>query len=547
MQLISQIKIKNFRSIRSVTIDGTTDFTCFCGQNNAGKSNILKALNLFFNSQTDPGKALSIDADFNTTERKTKKKAVIAVEVTFNLPATFSFRNELSSVKALLGTEFSIEKTWTRDLPEPAIKLNGKTLDPANAELARQFLALIRFRYIPNRVLPIDIIRSEQKAITDSLIRRLKFSADESNKVFDHFKEQAAALSANLGSEFSELISNFSNVSLNTPQAWGDLIFNLGYRVSGSDDEVQGSGAQSVLMLETLALVDRDYYKQFGWRQATIWGFEEPESSLHHSLEFGVAKKISALTQSDKARLQIFCTTHSNAIVEFATSRFFVKRGVDGSSDVIAMLDADHIEEIWSSGVAPWIHPLLRNPGQTIIIFEGQFDVDIFNVLKGFLPGGLGLQAHCLATLDKVNATGGDSRLLQYLQNNVTAIKHREGKGDIIVVLDWDSAGKVHSYQRITDSKSYKVAAWTESDLNTELSTDFKGIERALSSDLIKSVAAAHGISLIDRNGQIALHPQDYKPLKSHLNDRVVEGVSPEHMTRPLTFFKKLLSPVIKA
>lgn len=42
-------------------------------------------------------------------------------------------------------------------------------------------------------------------------------------------------------------------------------------------------------MLETLLPIDQDYFQKFGWRQASIWGIEEPESSLHSSLEIQIA------------------------------------------------------------------------------------------------------------------------------------------------------------------------------------------------------------------------------------------------------------------
>lgn len=44
--LISQIEITNFRSIKYEKIDCSA-YNLFCGQNDVGKSNILKALNLF--------------------------------------------------------------------------------------------------------------------------------------------------------------------------------------------------------------------------------------------------------------------------------------------------------------------------------------------------------------------------------------------------------------------------------------------------------------------------------------------------------------------
>ena len=52
MITIKKITIKNFRSIVNETID-FSDFNCFVGKNDSGKSNVLKALNLFFNGKTD--------------------------------------------------------------------------------------------------------------------------------------------------------------------------------------------------------------------------------------------------------------------------------------------------------------------------------------------------------------------------------------------------------------------------------------------------------------------------------------------------------------
>lgn len=46
--ILTSVKIKNFRSIEDRTID-LQDLAVFVGNNDAGKSNVLKALNLFFN------------------------------------------------------------------------------------------------------------------------------------------------------------------------------------------------------------------------------------------------------------------------------------------------------------------------------------------------------------------------------------------------------------------------------------------------------------------------------------------------------------------
>ena len=46
---IKSIYIKNYKSIKEARIENLGDFNVFIGKNNRGKSNILKALDLFFN------------------------------------------------------------------------------------------------------------------------------------------------------------------------------------------------------------------------------------------------------------------------------------------------------------------------------------------------------------------------------------------------------------------------------------------------------------------------------------------------------------------
>ena len=58
---ITKIEIRNFRSIRNLTLK-PSPLTVLVGKNDCGKSNVLRALNLFFESKTDD----SVDLDFGT-------------------------------------------------------------------------------------------------------------------------------------------------------------------------------------------------------------------------------------------------------------------------------------------------------------------------------------------------------------------------------------------------------------------------------------------------------------------------------------------------
>ena len=94
MRLISEVEIEGFRSIRHCKLEDLGDFTVFAGLNNSGKSNFLRALNVFFNGQTDQEVWLDVDGDYFRPDLRKKKRKQISVSVKFSLPAQFKFCNK---------------------------------------------------------------------------------------------------------------------------------------------------------------------------------------------------------------------------------------------------------------------------------------------------------------------------------------------------------------------------------------------------------------------------------------------------------------------
>ena len=86
---IRQVYVENFRSIHRITVPAKP-LSIFVGKNDCGKSNILRALNLFFNGVTSPGKAFVFEDDYNlfVPERaKVAKEVVVRVEL--NIPQSY--------------------------------------------------------------------------------------------------------------------------------------------------------------------------------------------------------------------------------------------------------------------------------------------------------------------------------------------------------------------------------------------------------------------------------------------------------------------------
>jgi predicted ATP-dependent endonuclease of OLD family len=71
---------------------------------------------------------------------------------------------------------------------------------------------------------------------------------------------------------------------------------------------------------------DRDYFQQFGWKQAAVWAVEEPESSLNTALEARTAHSLSRVAKEHGGRLQIIGTTHSDLMIQYGEAGCFVEK-----------------------------------------------------------------------------------------------------------------------------------------------------------------------------------------------------------------------------
>lgn len=111
MNIIEKIEIKHFRSFlgspqnyNSEIVD-LKDLNIFSGANDSGKSNILRALNLFFNDEIAPETKFDFDRDFSIGKQRQTQK-VIEIAITFNLPK--------KEQKDFLPQNFTVSKFYDR-------------------------------------------------------------------------------------------------------------------------------------------------------------------------------------------------------------------------------------------------------------------------------------------------------------------------------------------------------------------------------------------------------------------------------------------------
>lgn len=249
---IKEIRIKNFRSIKdcSIVLD---NINVFYGLNDVGKSNVLKALNLFFNNTISHNESFSFDKDFcNFSSTPHKKAKEIKISLLLQPPKSYSDNKE-----------FLWEKTWRRDGLHKDSLFNIE--DGRNKKYT--WAKKLKYRYIP--------------AMKDDLY----FS--------NLLSELYNTLSSSISNSLTSASDNFlSIIKKSTKELSDDLYKQLNFK-SEIDLPPDLSSLFSILDFKT----------------DTIWGYEEPENNLEGGATFELSSQFIKISNE----IQILTTTHSPA------------------------------------------------------------------------------------------------------------------------------------------------------------------------------------------------------------------------------------------
>lgn len=312
--LIKKIEITSFRSIEKLSLNAS-EINVFTGSNDAGKSNVLKALNLFFNNQTDFLKQLKFEDDYNKISRakairSAKTKQLIKIRIHLNAPKSYK---SLTGIKKVY-----IERQFDRA---------GNRIDNFCSEdykvnrAVNTLINKVSYIYIP-------ALKGEQvlQYLLSLIGERELVSEDNISTLNDNIKEKTSDLQGileksgiSIGTTFGlpTLLSDFwQKLTVNTLY---DKFEHLDTEITGSNTRKlnpnqfnisllnRGEGIKSKYIPPLLKWLDaNDKTKVF------IWGIDEPENSL----EFGLANQLASLFYNEYAKTnQIFLTSHSLAFI----------------------------------------------------------------------------------------------------------------------------------------------------------------------------------------------------------------------------------------
>ena len=306
MKIIEQINIQYYRSIKDSKIKAINELNIFSGKNDVGKSNVLKALDLFFNKNDT-----NFIEDFNkerlqeVRQESVKGKQFIKIQIIFLNPGNYS----------TLPEKFIVTKSWDRlgkliGIPKDNFDtlISRNKFLPRSLDISRRtltgFLNKIRYTYVP-------AIRDDRFFFyLLSLLQESLFDNTRTNNEND-FQKTILTFNKQIGTITNQLKEDFQEVSgiestLSFPTEITELFQRLVIDTkSGTHDiplKLRGDGIR-LRYIPTIMNHIASTSKYF-----EIWGFDEPENSC----EYGLAKKLADnFCTSYLKHAQIFIASHS--------------------------------------------------------------------------------------------------------------------------------------------------------------------------------------------------------------------------------------------
>ncbi|WP_158212316.1 ATP-dependent nuclease [Natranaerobius trueperi] len=315
---IKKIKVKNFRSINELTIDyNENELMTICGANNVGKTNFIRALDLFFS--LDPNKfSAENDIPYHIVEGSRGRG--------FKTDVTITFEDEDTS------SMYKITTTYTRSKGENVLDLKGyKSSRKIDNQTARDIILSNRFflvesnnidlpelitKIVEEEVLPdLDRLRSRQneplRVLEDFISKSKNAVTNIENDITSYFKQYVDDIDGMNSEEwlFKIVFPDFNYLR----EAISNLINFTLYDTNDRALEHKGSGIQRMLLLALITYVSNKYSGK------VIWAIDEPEAFLQPSLQKKVFNELKKLV---KENIDIIITTHSPHFVDISNVNY---------------------------------------------------------------------------------------------------------------------------------------------------------------------------------------------------------------------------------
>ncbi|WP_066026170.1 AAA family ATPase [Enterococcus mundtii] len=445
MKLVELI-VKNFRGYKEETKLSVGELTALIGKNDAGKSTLLEALEIFFNNKRVicEREDLSVDCDSSQTIEISCLFTDYPLNLTIDSGSTTTLKNEyLLNRKNLLHIKKSYKCTSQKPKPEVSIICNH----PVNKEY--DDVLQLKKSELKDRAKKLKINESEYDARNNASIRKaiwkncedLKLmergivvnepeskkiytvletylpsyalfqsdrkSSDSDNEIADPMNVAISKALMGLEDEIVKIKESVQKSAIESaertleklkemdPHLANSLIpefkseprFDSLFKLSIKSDKgisinKRGSGVRRLILLNFFRAEAERQLSESERKSNIIYAFEEPETSQHPAHQKVLFKSFFEL--SNKENCQVLLTTHTPALGELLPleSLRLITKN-QLNKNIIKQDNEDIYEEIANSlGV---LSEYVPSNSKGILLVEGKEDIYFFNHLTEIL------------------------------------------------------------------------------------------------------------------------------------------------------------------
>jgi len=304
---ITNIDIRKFRSIDQCSLH-LSNINAVVGQNNSGKSAVIRALNCFFNPEVE-------ELCFIKGKHSYTSKSIPKITITFDsLGDSFQQYRE--------GSILEVQQVYQSSTRKISYKYrSGGRFIAAPDELLEQVREKIAFVYIPPNRSP-DQLKWEENSLIKNLVEEyLKIETQRRDTLTPKFRSASEYLENGALKRISKQVESYYslrhafNFSLSFNQDSNFMSFLNGIEMHinelGIDHHLDdcGTGLQSLTIIALHRVLANLKH------QNIILGLEEPETNLHPQAQRELVSSIRR--SSDEGDVaQVVLTTHSTVLID---------------------------------------------------------------------------------------------------------------------------------------------------------------------------------------------------------------------------------------
>ncbi len=308
--VIKNITIIRYRSINKMSIDiNSNNMLTICGANNVGKTNFLRAIDLFFSKgtnkfdpHTDVPYYIAKGSGGQGFSTKITVKFLYKDEVV-TITKLYEYKNKN---KVLTVTGFGKNK---RSLSESEInnvldKFQFVFLQSSNINIPELIAKIVN-----TEILDLGL---KNKKGQDKALKKLQEFIDISEQMVKSIEDSITSMIRTTTYDIPGIDTKNWKVNIGFPafEKLADAVSEMtDFTVFDTNDyklDTKGSGIQKIILFSLIRYMSNKKNKTF------IWGLDEPEAFLQPSLQKQVMTDLVDISKSD----YVFVTTHSNLFVD---------------------------------------------------------------------------------------------------------------------------------------------------------------------------------------------------------------------------------------